>query len=68
MDKRQIILSGIKRFFRALIPQLAVLLPILIDNADKIKAILPLWVLPVLLCIGAIITALVKVLRELKVY
>lgn len=68
MDKKQIVLSGIYRFFRVLIPQLAVLLPVLIDNADKIKAILPLWVLPVLVCLGAIVTALDKVLRDLKAY
>lgn len=68
MDKRTIIFSGIKRFFRTIIPQLIVIMPLLIEFADKIKTILPLWVLPVLVCIGSLVTALDKVLRDLKVY
>jgi hypothetical protein len=64
--KYNIALAVIKRFLRTAIPQFIVLLPIIVEFAEELQEFMPLWVLPVLVCIASIVTAGDKLVRELK--
>ena len=66
IKKYDLKLAVLRRFLRAWIPQLVVYLPVLIAYADKIKEFLPLWVIPVLGFVAAVITSLDKLIRELR--
>ena len=59
-------LGVVKRFLRTAIPQLIVVLPVVIKYAEQLEEVLPLWVLPVLVCVGSIVTAIDKLVREVK--
>lgn len=63
--KYNIALGVIKRFLRTAIPQFIVLLPIIVEFAEEIQSFMPLWVLPVLVCVASIVTAIDKLVREL---
>ena len=55
-----------KRFFRTFLPQAILVFPFVIKYATEFKEILPVWVLPVLVFVGSVMTALDKLVREIK--
>ena len=59
-------LAVVKRFLRTYIPQLVIYMPIVIGYAEKMKEVMPLWVLPVLGFVASVTTAIDKLIRELK--
>jgi len=52
------------RFVRTAVPQLVILIPLAIKYAEQLPV--PIWAIPVLACVGSIITALDKLVRELN--
>ena len=61
--KYNLVLGISLRFLRTVIPQLVILIPLLIKYAEQLPV--PVWTLPVLACVGAVVTALDKLRREL---
>lgn len=59
---------SLKRFLRAYVPQMVVMMPFVIGFAHEISQFMPVWVLPFLAFIGAFVTALDKFLRDIEVY
>jgi len=51
---------------RTFIPQLIVIIPVVIKYADELSEFLPLWTIPVLSFMAAIVTAGDKLVRELR--
>ena len=64
--KYNLALAVVKRFLRTAIPQLIVLLPVIVEYATEIQEFMPLWVLPVLVFVASVVTAIDKLVRELK--
>ena len=56
----------ILRFLRTLIPQLIVIIPMVIKYADELREFLPLWTIPALSFVAAMVTATDKLMRELR--
>ena len=59
-------LAVVYRFLRTFIPQLVLYLPVVIQYADELKEILPLWIIPALGFTASVATALDKLFRELR--
>lgn len=58
----------IKRFLRTAIPQLVIIIPVLISRGQEFEKYLPIWVIPTLILIGSIVTALDKYFRDTGTY
>lgn len=56
----------VKRFLRTFIPQIVLVLPIMVKYAAELQEVLPLWILPVLVFIASVVTAIDKLIRELR--
>jgi len=56
------------RFIRTVVPQLVLVLPVLIARGQEFDKYLPFWVLPTLICLGAILTAFDKWCRDTGFY
>jgi len=67
-QKYNIWIASLKRFLRTFIPQAIVFLPLLVENAEKIQQVLPLWVIPALMFLASLATAFDKLFRSLKWY
>ena len=59
-------LAVIKRFLRALVPQVVLYAPVAIRYAGEMQEVLPLWVVPGLIFLSSVFTALDKLIREIK--
>ena len=66
VKKYNLKLAVVKRFLRTYVPQLIVYIPVAIKYAEEIQEFLPLWVIPVLGFVAAVVTAGDKLYRELK--
>ena len=58
----------VKRFLRTVIPQLIVVMPVLIARGAEFDKYLPFWVIPALILLGGIFTALDKFFRNIGFY
>jgi hypothetical protein len=58
----------IVRFIRTVIPQLVLILPVLIARGQEFDKYLPFWVVPALILLAGVITALDKFLRDIGFY
>ena len=56
------------RFIRTVVPQLVLILPVLIARGQEFEKYLPMWVLPTLILLAGIITALDKFFRDTGFY
>jgi hypothetical protein len=56
------------RFIRTVVPQLVLLLPVLIARGQEFDKYLPFWVLPTLILLAGIFTALDKYFRDVGFY
>jgi hypothetical protein len=56
------------RFIRTVIPQLVLVMPVLIARGQEFEKYLPFWVLPTLILLAGIITALDKYFRDIGFY
>jgi len=56
------------RFLRTTIPQLVLILPVLIARGQEFDKYLPFWVVPTLILLGGVLTALDKYLRDIGFY
>ena len=56
------------RFIRTVVPQLVLILPVLIARGQEFEKYLPMWVLPTLILLEGIITALDKYYRDVGFY
>lgn len=66
VKKYNLKLAVVKRFLRTYVPQLIVYIPVAIKYAEEIQEFLPLWVIPVLGFVAAVVTAGDKLVRELR--
>ena len=64
MSKREAVVRAIIRFMRTAIPQIPAITVYLADQAKVFNA--PEWVVPTLMFVGAIATALDKFLRSIN--
>lgn len=56
------------RFLRTVVPQLVFIIPVLIARGQEFDKYLPFWVLPTLILLGGIVTALDKFCRDTGIY
>jgi hypothetical protein len=59
-------LAVVKRFLRALVPQVVLYAPVAVRYAEEMKEVLPVWVIPGLIFLSSVFTALDKLIREIK--
>lgn len=64
MEMKDVLKMSFNRFWRVIIPQAVLFVPLLITLAEDLKEILPVWVIPALVTIASIATALDKFRRE----
>ena len=63
-EEYDIKLAAVFRFLRTYIPQIPALTVFLVDKANGLN--LPYWIVPTLVFVGAVATALDKYIRELR--
>ena len=56
------------RFIRTAVPQIVLILPVLIARGQEFDKYLPFWVVPTLILLGGVATALDKYLRDIGFY
>lgn len=59
--------AAIIRFIRVIVPQIPAFVAVVGEQTKYLK-FLPAWVVPTLMLVGAIFTALDKFLRDIKAY